>query len=69
MNSPNTKQPIDAPAGYFKNVMTPWGRVERCNVVKMPSLLGGFVEYASVYKPASNPGVRWSVFEIEESIG
>lgn len=68
MNTLSAKQPTDAPAGYFKNAMTPWGCVERCNVVKMPSLLGGFVEYASVYKPASNPGVRWSVFEIKEPI-
>jgi len=67
MNPNNFHGPENAPIGYFRNVMTPWGCVERCSVVKMPSLLGGFVEYASVYKPASNPGVRWSVFEIKGS--
>lgn len=68
MNTNNVKQPLDAPVGYFKNVMTPWGVVERCNVVAMPSLSGEKVEYASVYKPVTNPGVRWSVFEIKEPI-
>jgi len=50
--------------GYYKMVMTPWGEMERCYIVSMPSLAGGYETFASVYKPATNPGVRWSVFQV-----
>lgn len=50
--------------GYYKEVMTPWGAMERCYIVTVPSLFGGKETFASVYKPATNPGVRWSVFQV-----
>jgi len=52
--------------GYYKNVVTPWGAIEKCYVVTLPSLGGGKESYASVYKPESNPGVRFSVFQIKD---
>lgn len=55
---------IEASYGYYANVLTPWGEMERCYVVAVPSLAGGFEKFASVYKPVTNPGVRWSVFQV-----
>jgi hypothetical protein len=50
--------------GYYKEVVTPWGAIERCYLVTVPSLAGGKEIYASVFKPSTNPGVRWSVFKV-----
>lgn len=50
--------------GYYKDVVTPWGAVETCYIVTLPSLAGGKESYASIYKPATNPGVRFSVFPV-----
>lgn len=58
---------LDPSYGYYMHVKTPWGETERCYIVTVPSLAGGKERYASVYKPATNPGVRWSVFQIDES--
>lgn len=55
---------IEASYGYYKECMTPWGQLERCYIVNSPSLAGGFEKFASVYKPKTNPGVRWSVFQV-----
>jgi hypothetical protein len=57
-------QPQEPPKGYYKDVVTPWGAVERCNVIKMPALAGGTEEYAMISKPQTNPGVRFSVFKV-----
>jgi hypothetical protein len=50
--------------GYYKEVVTPWGAMERCYIVTVPSLAGGKETFASVFKPVTNPGVRWSVFQV-----
>jgi hypothetical protein len=55
---------IEPSYGYYKRILTPWGKMERCYVVAVPSLAGGYEKFASVYKPETNPGVRWSVFQI-----
>lgn len=52
--------------GYYKQVVTPWGELERCYIVTVPSLAGGKEKYASVFKPVTNPGVRWSVFQLND---
>ena len=52
--------------GYHRKVVTPWGEVEKCFIVSVPSLSGGKERFASIYKPVTNPGVRWSVFQIDE---
>ena len=65
-NPNNFHGPETAPYGHFRLVKTPWGAYERCSVVSMPMLDGSWAEYASVYMPRTNPGVRWSVFEIKE---
>lgn len=55
---------LEAPYGYYEDLVTPWGAVERCYVVTVPSLSGDKQRYASVYKPVTNPSVHWSVFEV-----
>lgn len=55
---------VDASYGYYEELKTPWGAVERCYVVTVPSLSGGKQKYASIYKPTTNPNVQWSVFEV-----
>jgi hypothetical protein len=51
--------------GYKANIKTPWGAWEQCYVVTTPGLSGEKERYASVYRPVTNPGVRWSVFQID----
>ena len=65
-NKDGVKDGLEPSYGYYKNVTTPWGAVERCYVVTVPSLAGGKESYASVYKPVTNPGVRWSVFPVTD---
>jgi len=55
---------LEAPYGYYEDLIAPWGAVERCYVVTVPGLSGEKQRYASVYKPATNPSVYWSVFEV-----
>lgn len=64
VNKKGETEGLEPSYGYYKNVVTPWGELERCYVVTVPSLAGGKEKYASVYKPVTNPGVRWSVFQI-----
>jgi hypothetical protein len=65
-NKYGEKDGLEPSYGYYKNVLTPWGAIEKCYVVTLPSLAGGKESYASVYKPESNPGVRFSVFKIND---
>lgn len=55
---------IEPSYGYYEELMTPWGAIERCYVVTVPALSGEKQRYASVYKPVTNPNVQWSVFEV-----
>lgn len=55
---------LDAPYGVERMVITPQGKNERCIVFKMSSQ-SGKEEYATIYKPKSNLGVRYSVFKIK----
>jgi hypothetical protein len=66
-NKKGEKDGLESSYGYYKKVKTPWGAMERCFIVTVPSLAGGKDSYASVFKPESNPGVRWSVFQLQES--
>lgn len=66
-NKKGDKDGLEPSYGYYKKVKTPWGAIERCFIVSVPSLGGGKDSYASVFKPESNPGVRWSVFQLQES--
>jgi hypothetical protein len=50
--------------GYYEWVKAPWGAQELCYLVTVPSLAGEKEIYASVFKPKTNPGVRWSVFKV-----
>lgn len=65
-NKNGDRDGLEPSHGYYKSVVTPWGAVETCYVVTLPSLAGGKETYASVYKPATNPGVRFSVFQIND---
>ncbi len=56
---------LDAPLGYVKTVITPWGTLEECRIVETIGLDGSVEYYASVNKPKTNFNVRWSVFRIE----
>lgn len=52
--------------GYRKQVVMPWGAIEECIVVTVPSLSGGKDKYAQVYRPKSNPGVSFSTFRLTD---
>lgn len=52
------------PLGIRENIMTPWGSMESCVVVGMPDFSGIRVKYATVLRPKSNPGVRFSTFRV-----
>ncbi len=52
--------------GYRKQVMTPWGAIEECIVVTVPSLSGEKDKYAQLYRPKSNPGVAFSTFKLTD---
>lgn len=56
---------VSAPIGYYMDVKTPWGAIERCNVVSMPNVSGEKDNYASISRPKTNPHVKWSVFKIK----
>jgi len=66
-NKKGDKDGLEPSYGYYKKVKTPWGAIERCFIVSVPSLAGGKDSYASVFKPESNPCVHWSVFQLQES--
>ncbi len=64
MNKTGTRSSLEPSYGYYEELVTPWGAVERCYVVVVPALSGEKQRYASVYKPVTNPNVQWSVFEV-----
>lgn len=63
-NKAGERMGLEPSYGYYEEVKTPWGAVERCYVVTVPGLSGQKQKYASVFKPVTNPNVRWSVFEV-----
>jgi hypothetical protein len=63
-NKAGERMGLEPSHGYYEEVQTPWGAVERCYIVTVPSLSGDKQRYASVYKPVTNPNVQWSVFEV-----
>lgn len=63
-NKKGDRDGLEPSYGYYKDALTPWGQMERCYIVHVPSLAGGYEKFASVYKPKTNPGVRWSVFQV-----
>ncbi len=56
-------EPAAAPLGRPGRVMAPWGSIEAARVVEMPDF-GGKTEYAMVWNPVHNPGVRFSTFRV-----
>lgn len=56
---------LDAPLGYMKRIVTPWGETEMCMITAMPALNGTLDFYATVNKPKTNLGVRFSVFRVD----
>ena len=62
---PRTRDGLDAPLGYMKRIVTPWGETEMCMITAMPALDGTIDFYATVSKPKTNPGVRFSVFRVD----
>lgn len=63
LNKKEIPKPLDAPLGYTRTVITPWGELEECRIVEMVGLDSSTEYYASVNKPKTNFNVRWSVFK------
>jgi hypothetical protein len=57
------KKPLEPPVGYLKDVITPWGSIERCRIVEMIALDNSKELYAYVQEPKTNHMVRWSTFK------
>jgi hypothetical protein len=58
----NSQEP---PYGTVRNVLTPWGAVEKCNIIAMRTFSPQKEYYAFVDKPVSNPGVSASCFKLK----
>jgi hypothetical protein len=71
-NPPNKKNDnfpgLDAPYGYKRNIMTPWGFKEDCIITPMPNMNGSLDFYATCDRPKHNIGVRNSTFLVDNSL-
>lgn len=55
---------LDAPYGYKKRLMTPWGAEETCMVYVVKDISGMVERYATVARPASDPLVTFKCFRL-----
>ena len=58
----------DAPLGVEREVTAPWGSMERARVIQSHEIDGSRQNYAFVYRPIGNFGVRASVFRLRENV-
>lgn len=54
----------DAPLGVERDVMAPWGTMERARIISSREVDGSRSKYAFVYRPKGNYCVRASVFRL-----
>jgi len=59
------KDGVEPSYGFKMRVMTPWGSPEVCTITPVPGLSGALEFCAQVYKPKSNPYVRFCTFWVD----
>lgn len=55
---------LDAPHGYKKRIMTPWGAEEMCMIYVVKDISGMVERYATIARPKSDPLVAFKCFRL-----